>query len=239
MDTDSIEWYSSTTSQTTPGHRRQKQERSMSFGGRLSSYQWQKGMEGRQAPKRLQPALDMMTRSMIGQMANPPNTAIAAPLQQAVSNLQGGDVGREFGVGGSMLQRLSGQGGPTAGETGGTPSGAGDTGGAGGGFAPGSFSPSAAGGQQGLQSRADLGLPDRSSYFTFMPSPQDIANIGLAPVRSSIKNKDQLNQRIDTLQQRQSAREAAGKDTTKVTKRLQNVQGRLAKNTGDLYWPKQ
>src|SRR5262249_25008285 len=112
----------------------------MSFGGRLSSYQWQKGTEGRQAPRRLQPVLDMMTRSMIGQMANPPDTAIATPLQQAVSNLQSGDVGREYGLGGSMVQRMSGQGGATGGtDTGGTSSG---SGGSGAGFAPGSMLPS-------------------------------------------------------------------------------------------------
>jgi hypothetical protein len=226
MDTDSIEWYSSTTLQTTPGPRRQKRERIMSFGGRLSSYQWQQGTEGRQAPRRLQPVLDMATRGLIGQMANPPDTAIATPLQQAVSNLQSGNVGREFGLGGSMADRLAGRDPGTS------------TGGAGGGFAPGSFLPSAEGGQQGLQSRAQLGLPERSSYFTFMPSPQDIANIGLAPIRSSIKNKDQLTKRINTLEQRQAARQAAGKDTTQVDKKLSNVKGRLAANTGDLYWPK-
>jgi hypothetical protein len=232
MDIHSTALYSSTTSQT-PVPRRQKRERNMSFGGRLSSYQWQQGTEGRQAPRRLQPVLDMVTRGLIGQMANPPNTAISVPLQQAVSNLQSGDVGRQFGIGGSMAERLSGRGGPTGGT-----GGADDTGGAGAGFAPGSFSPSAAGGQQGLQTRAQLGLPDRSTYETFMPGPEDIAKIGLAPVRSSIKNKDQLTSRINRLEQRQSAREAAGKDTTKVSNRLQKAKDTLAKNTGDLYWPK-
>jgi hypothetical protein len=70
-----------------------------------------------------------------------------------------------------------------------------------------------------------------------MPSPEDIAKIGLSPVRTSIKGKEQLEGRISKLQERQAAREAAGKDTTKVAKKLERVKGRLAKNTGDLYYP--
>jgi hypothetical protein len=194
----------------------------MSFGGRLSSYQWQKGSEGRAAPRRMQPAMDEMVRGLIGQMAKPPETAIATPLQQATSNLQSGDPGRAFGLGNSMVDRMAGREGAPGTST------------AGAGFAPGSLLPSDVG-PQGQQSRADLGLPDRSSYFTFMPSADDIAKIGLAPVRSSIKNKDQLTNRINTLTQRQADRTAAGKDTTKVDKRLTNVKNKLANATGDLY----
>jgi hypothetical protein len=197
----------------------------MSFGGRLSSYQWQKGSEGRAAPRRMQPAMDEMVRGLIGQMAKPPETAIATPLQQATSNLQSGDPGRAFGLGNSMVDRMAGREGAPGTST------------AGGGLAPGSLLPSDVG-PHGEQSRADLGLPDRSSYFTFMPSADDIAKIGLSPVRSSIKNKDQLNTRIANLTQRQSDREAAGKPTTGVEKKLAKAKGRLAANTGDLYYPK-
>src|SRR5262249_54718052 len=196
---DSIEWYSSAHSRT-PGLR-QKRGHQMSFGGRGSSYQWQKGTEGRAAPRVLQPGDDTLIRGMLGQMVNPPDTAISVALQQAVSNLQSGQYSD---LGGSMVDRLAGR---TGGGSSGSPSA--DSGTPGGGFAPGSFLPNAPGGQQGLQTREQLGLPDRSSYFTFMPSPDDIAKIGLSPIRSSIKNKDQLNQRIDTLTQRQSDREAA------------------------------
>jgi len=175
---------------------------------------------------------------MLGQMVNPPDTAISVPLQQAVSNLQSGDPGRAFGIGGSMVNRLAG----TTGATGATGAGgggadAGSPGTAGAGFAPGSFLPSASGGQQGLQTREQLGLPERSSYFTFMPKPEDIANIGLSPIRSSIKNKDQLTNRITNLQAQIDTREAAGKPHGQADKRIARAKATLAKNTGNLYWP--
>jgi hypothetical protein len=47
-----------------------------------------------------------------------------------------------------------------------------------------------------------------------------------------------LNTRIANLTQRQSDREAAGKPTTGVEKKLAKAKGRLAANTGDLYYPK-
>jgi hypothetical protein len=201
----------------------------MSFGGKGSSYQWQKGQEYRAAPRVLKPAYDTMIRGMLGQMVRPPETAISAPLQQAISNLQSGEPGRAFGLGGSMVERLAGREAAGAG--------AGGPGEAGAGFAPGSFLPSAEGGQKGLQTREQLGLPPRESYFTFMPSPEDIAKIGLSPIRTSVKGKEQLEGRISKLQERQAAREAAGKSTTKVGAKLEKVRGRLAKNTGDLYYP--
>src|SRR5262245_20691812 len=233
MVIDSTEWYSSAHSRT-PGLR-QKREMHMSFGGRGSSYQWQRGTDYRGAPRVLKPGYDVLTRAMLVQMVNPPDTAISAPLQQAVSNFQSGDPGRAFGVGGTMVSRLSGRTGPTE-----APGGGGDAGSpgtAGAGFAPGSFLPSASGGQQGLQTREQLGLPERSSYFTFMPSPEDIAKIGLSPIRSSIKNKDQLRSRIDKLQTQIDTREAAGKPHGQADKKIAKAKGQLAKNTGDLYWP--
>jgi len=205
----------------------------MSFGGRGSSYQWQKGQDYRTAPRVLKPGYDTLIRGMLGQMVNPPDTAISTPLQQAVSNLQSGDPGRAFGVGGSMVERMSGRGGPTGGGS----ADAGSPGTAGAGFAPGSFLPSASGGQQGLQTREQLGLPERSSYFTFMPKPEDIAKIGLSPIRSSIKDKDKLTNRIDKLQAHIDEREAAGKPHPQADRKLQKAKDRLAKNTGDLYYP--
>ena len=232
MVIDSTEWYSSAHSRT-PGLR-QKREMHMSFGGRGSSYQWQKGTDYRGAPRVLKPGYDTLIRGMLGQMVNPPDTAISVPLQQAVSNLQSGDPGRAFGVGGSMVNRLAGRTDATGAGGGGD---AGSPGTAGAGFAPGSFLPSASGGQQGLQTREQLGLPERSSYFTFMPKPEDIANIGLSPIRSSIKNKDQLTSRIDKLQTQIDTREAAGKPHGQADKRIARAKATLAKNTGNLYWP--
>jgi len=211
----------------------------MSFGGRGSSYQWQKGTDYRGAPRVLKPGYDVLSRAMLGQMVNPPDTAISVPLQQAISNLQSGDPGRAFGIGGSLVDRLSGRGtaAPATPPSSGGGGDAGSPGTAGAGFAPGSFLPSASGGQQGLQTREQLGLPERSSYFTFMPKPEDIANIGLSPIRSSIKNKDQLTNRIATLQAHIDTREAAGKPHGLADKRLAKAKSTLAKNTGDLYWP--
>jgi hypothetical protein len=199
----------------------------MSFGGKGSSYQWEKGTTGRDVPRRLETVYDQLTRGLIGQMARPPETAVGVPLQQAISNLQSGEPGRAFGFGtsSSMADRLAG-----------TPSTAG-SGTAGAGFAPGSFAANAPGGQQGLQTREQLGLPARESYFTFMPSAEDIAQIGIAPVRSSIKNKDKLLGRIDRLQGRIAEREAQGKGAEKAKRRLERTKTRLDKQTGDLYYP--
>src|SRR5262245_35522003 len=111
----------------------------MSFGGRGSSYQWERGVTGRRAPQRLQMPYDMLVRGLIGQMAEPPETPISTPLQQAISNLQSGDPSRAFGLGGGIAGRLSGS--DLAGSTG-------SSGGTAAGFRPGSFLPGAEGGQQ-------------------------------------------------------------------------------------------
>ena len=200
----------------------------MSFGGRGSSYQWEKGTTTRQAPPRLQMPYDQLVRGLIGQMAQPPETPISTPLQQAISNLQSGDVGRAYGLGGGIASRLSGQAMDT-GATGGSSTG-GSTGSAGGtapGFAPGSFLPSAPGGQQGLQTREQLGLPSRESYFPFTPTKEDIEAIGMKPVRSQIKAKNQRQEAVDRLQTRLNTREALGKGTEKVTKRLDKAKAKL------------
>lgn len=192
----------------------------MSFGGGGSTYQWQEQNQKR-GPGRVQrPTYDTMIRGLLGQMVRPPETAIATPLQQAVSNLQSG----QFKVGGSMVDRLAAK------DLTGVPGGSSNTG-----FPAGSLLPDAAGGQQGLQTREQLGLPSRESYFTFMPKPEDIAQIGLSPIRTSIQDKDKLNTRIANLTARQKTREAAGKPTTGVEAKIQKAKDKLAKNTGDLY----
>lgn len=197
----------------------------MAFGGKGSSYQWEKGTTGRTAPQRLRMPYDMMVRGLIGQMAEPPETPISTPLQQAISNLQSGNVGRAYGLGGGLASRLTGT------DTGSTAPG----GGTAPGFAPGSFLPGAAGGQQGLQTREQLGLPTRESYFPFMPTKEDIEAIGLAPVRSGIKGKEQLTGRIERLKGRITEREAAGRPHEQATKRLEKAQTTLKKRTGDIY----
>src|SRR5262245_5012625 len=202
----------------------------MSFGGKGSSYQWEKGLSSRHAPARLQMPYDQLVRGLIGQMAEPPETAISTPLQQAISNLQSGDVGRAFGLGGGIASRLSGQvdTGPSMGSPGATAPG----------FRPGSFLPGAEGGQQGLQTREQLGLPSRESYFPLTPTKEDIEAIGMKPVRSQIKQKNVLQDRIERLEARKTEREAAGKSTERVSKRLEKAkikQGAIP--TGPTYRP--
>jgi hypothetical protein len=202
---------------TRPRHRRGTGPRDRAFGQKGTTHQAQVGQEVR-GPTRLQrPMYDQMLRGLIGQMARPPETAISVPLQQAVSQMQSGKYDVPIG----MARRLGG-----AANTGGST------------FAPGSFLPNAPGGQQGLQTREQLGLPPREDYFTFMPRPEDIANLGLAPVRTSIQAKDKLLGSISRLEKRAAAREAMGKDTTVVRSRIERQKGRLNRNTGDLYYPR-
>jgi len=167
---------------------------------------------------------DVAMRALLGQMIAPPNTAISNPMQQAISNLQSGAPERAFGLGGGLASRLSGGAVP------GTISGNSP------GFAQGSFAANAAGGQQGLQSREQLGLPPRQSYMgDFMPSAQDIQNIGLPPIRSDDKKltkmnarEDRLTGRQDRLENRIATRQAAGKMTGQAEQRLNRVNAKLA-----------
>jgi hypothetical protein len=197
-------------------HRLGTGPRDRAFGGKGSQYQWQEGDTSRWATRVQKPMYDQMLRGLIGQMARPPETAISVPLQQAISQMQSGKYDVPIG----MARRLGGA--PNTGA----------------GFAAGSFLPNAPGGQQGLQTREQLGLPARESYFTFMPSPEDIANIGLSPIRSSIKGKDALTGAIGRLTQKQAAQEAMGKDTTITAHRLEKKKEQLRKNTGELYYPR-
>lgn len=190
----------------------------MSFGGKGSSYEWQKGMTSRDAPRRLEMPYDQLVRGLIGQMAEPPETAISTPLQQAMSNLQSGDPSRAFGLGGGFGDRIARQ---SMGSSG--------TGAAG--FTPGSFLPGAEGGQQGLQSREQLGLPDRESYFPFSPTADEIQAIGIPPVRTGIKKKKESEKQIGKLEERIAERGAAGKGHAKADRRLERVKERLARET--------
>lgn len=89
-------------------------------------------------PARLKPLEAILERMVLGQMVQPPNTAIATPLQQAVSNLQSGGMGAM----------------------------------------PGGFANLP---NQGMQSRAQLGLPDRSSYFPGNLNFDEAAALGAFP----------------------------------------------------------
>lgn len=138
-------------------------------------------------------------RALLGQLVNPPNTAIAAPLQQAVSNAQAGlpQMRQNFGLGGGLINQLTGHG------VGGGALAAGPN-------------------QQGLQSREQLGLPDRSSYFTFVPSAEEVAALGAVPPVMDTPS----NRKIDKLQERIDRRQAKGKQTGQAEKKLAKLQSR-------------
>lgn len=138
-------------------------------------------------------------RALLGQMVNPPNTAISVPLQQAISNAQGGlpQMRENLGLGGGLINQLTGRG------VGGGQLAAGPN-------------------QQGLQSREQLGLPDRSSYFTFVPSAEEVAALGAVPPVMNTPG----NRKIDQLTQRIERRQAAGKQTGQAEKKLARLQSR-------------
>src|SRR5215813_9928797 len=147
---------------------------------------------------------DLLNRAMVGQLVQPPNTAISVPMQQAVSSYQGMMPTLQQSATGSLAGRLSqpsGSGVPGAGVTG-----------TGAGGASPDWTPAAGADQQGLQTRAQLGLPDRSSYFQFMPSAQQIADIGLGPVRPgggpALQQSFQQQQKQQMQQAVQAARAA-------------------------------
>lgn len=140
-------------------------------------------------------------RALLGQMVNPPDTAISTPLQQAISNAQGGlpQMRQNLGMGGGLINQLTGSG-----------------------VGGGSLAPNAAGGQQGLQSREQLGLPDRSSYFTFVPSPEEVAALGAVPPVMDTPS----NRKIDKLTDRIERRQANGKQTGQAERKLARAQSR-------------
>lgn len=117
-----------------------------------------------------QQSMDMLARMILGQQTNPPETAIGVPFQQAVSLAQGltpriaASASGELGLAGRLA-------GPAAGTA---PN-----------FLGSSWTPGAD--QAGLQTREQLGLPPRKSYFSFLPTEQDIRNIGIPPVHSATR----------------------------------------------------
>lgn len=88
--------------------------------------------------------ISLLERQILGQMTQPPETAISTPLQQAVSNLQSGGRGA----------------------------------------LPGGFANLP---NNGMQTRAQLGLPDRKSYFPGTPSFDEAAALGAFPGLASDK----------------------------------------------------
>jgi len=140
---------------------------------------------------------DLLNRAMIGQLAKPPETAISVPMQQAVSSYQRMMPTLQQAASGSLAQRLAGPA-PGTGISGQGPAGASQD-----------WTPGAGANQAGLQTREQLGLPDRSSYFTFMPSAQQVADIGLAPIRpGGEKPVRQAFEKQQKQQANQAAREA-------------------------------
>jgi hypothetical protein len=118
---------------------------------------------------RQQQLFDMLTRQLTGQLAKPPETAISVPQQQAVSYMQH-LMGSPQLSGGTLAERL------------------GSSGSSGTGGSMGSFTPTSQSGQPqaGLQTRQELGIPDRESYTPagFVPSPEQVMAIGLPNVRA-------------------------------------------------------
>jgi hypothetical protein len=68
-----------------------------------------------------------------------------------------------------------------------------------------------------------------------MPSAEDIEGIGLSPVRSGIKGKEQLTKKIDRLQERIDTREAAGQKHARADRRLEKAKKTLKSRTGETY----
>lgn len=114
-------------------------------------------------------AASLLLRNLIGQMVKPPNTAIAVPGQQATSLMQG-FAGNPAAS--SIASRL-----------GGSPVGAGQ-----------SFTPGA--GQAGLQTREQLGLPDRQTYFPLTPTLDEIKDIGVPPIHRAGKESQRLTRKV-------------------------------------------
>jgi hypothetical protein len=160
---------------------------------------------------------DVLNRAFLGQMVKPPETAVSVPTQQAVSTMQGMAPAMQQ-AGGPLASRLSAPA-PTP------------TGGAGATWTPGAN-------QQGLQTREQLGLPARSSYFTFMPSAEQVAQIGMAPVRPGGNKKVQQDYaKQKELQNKVAQRDTLGKPHAKADRQLTNIQNRLNAAKGPSYLP--
>lgn len=179
-----------------------------------SQVQWQR-QGGYRAPTGLtRPGADLLNRYLLGQLAEPPETAISTPLQQAATLQQAGVPAMQsaYGIGGGVADRLRGQN-AIAGQP-----------------APGSLLPSSMQGgapQFGLQSRESFGIPDRASYMPegFTPSPEDILNL-VNPPRPQDKQLANLARRENRVETRIGRRQAEGKSTAKAERKLDRVQTR-------------
>lgn len=164
----------------------------------------------RQINPQQQPIFDLVNRGLLGQMAEPPETPISVPLQQAITNAQGGMpyLRSQFGLGGGLANRLTGEG-------------------VGGGqMLPGPT-------QSGLQTREQLGLPPRKEQMgPWIPSAEELEALGSVPkVRPSGKSgrrMQRLEKREERLQDRIATRSAAGKTTGKAETRLAGTQDKLS-----------
>jgi hypothetical protein len=175
----------------------------------------------------------LVTRSLLGQLAAPPETAVGVPFQQAISNLQSGfpQMRAHLGLGGGLVNQLSGRGV------------------GGGALLPPRLQANLQGllaqalgtppQQFGLQSREELGLPPRESYFTFIPTPEELLAAGAVPpvaVAPSAKRLQRKEERLvgrqARLEQRIASRQDAGRPTGRAERRLGRTEARLERVRG-------
>src|SRR5215813_7559543 len=115
--------------------------------GKTSSMTGHSGESSTRYPgPQMQGLMSVMERALMGQLVNPPETAISVPQQQAATLAQAGPLGAADYLGIGATQSLL----------------------------PGPR-------QAGLQTREQLGLPPRSSYFTDMPTNEQVAALGMLP----------------------------------------------------------
>jgi hypothetical protein len=125
----------------------------------------------------------LLERVMLGQLTNPPDTAISVPQQQATTLAQAGPFGAADYLGVDATKSL----------------------------APGPN-------QAGLQTRAQLGLPERSSYMgPFAPTAADVASLGLVP---PIGPESAPNKKIDKQSARLGKQEAKPQTPHRAGKEL-------------------
>ena len=141
----------------------------------------------RQQNPRQRQLQDILTRILTSQAVSPPNTAISVPFQQAVSEAQ------------ANMPRLNAQAahGLASGEA---QAAANNPLSSGAPMLPGA-------GQAGLQTRAQLGLPDRASYLgPLAPSLEEVRKAGIADIRGGTAAEQKANAKA----KRQAAKQAGG-----------------------------
>lgn len=198
-----------------------------SLGGKTTSEGSTTQRQSRGPTPNQQPLMDLMLRGLMGQLAAPPETPVSVPLQQAISNAQGGlpYLRDQLGLGGGLVNQLTGDGV------------------GGGSMLPPHLQAQVHGGnpaqyqQTGLQSREQLGLPDRTSNMDragFIPSAEDLQALGAVPAIHPSPSGRRLQKKIGTLEAREEKltdrierRQEAGKKTGKAERRLAKTQARL------------